>query len=159
MSQVQTWFGDVATCVGGVLFTGDFALLREVFIFSSLSTLYMVDSDAIYLPLSASFGTICDSVKSLYSGLFKVLIISFLSSFVILFLGVGLVINGLWSFFISPSLVHLWYVLSLIFNTSHAGFNLAPASLASLISSTAIFRSWVLISLPRVPPRWIGPFF
>lgn len=55
----------------------------------------MVDSDAIYLPSSASFGTICDGAKSPYSVLLTVSSISLRSSLVNLFLGVGLSVNGL----------------------------------------------------------------
>ena len=95
ISQVHTWFGAVAICVGGSFFTGDFVLPLCLFIFSSFKILYTVDSDPIYSPSSASFGTICDGAKSAYLGSFTVLIILARSSLVNLFLGIGLLVRGL----------------------------------------------------------------
>ena len=84
ISQVHTWFGAVAICVGGFLLLVFSS--SSVFIhFSSFKILYIVDSDPIYSPSSASFGTICDGARSAYLGLFTVLIILSRSSLVNLF--------------------------------------------------------------------------
>ena len=76
-------------------------------IFSFLNILYIVDSEAIHISLSASAGTTCDGGKSVYSGRVKTLIMLLYSSSVSLFEGDGLSATGLLSSTTSPSIYHL----------------------------------------------------
>jgi len=68
---------------------------------------YIVDSEAMYIPLSANAGTTCDGGKSAYLGSVKTLRTLLYSSTVSLFEGSGLSAVGLLSSYTSPSTYHL----------------------------------------------------
>lgn len=67
-----------------------------------------MDSEAIYLPCSASLGTILKGGRSANSLLFETSIISCLSDLVNLFFGSGLSTRGRWSSLTVPPLDHRW---------------------------------------------------